>query len=46
MFTVRGVQLWKADKFRPKGEKKKAIVGLRKLSRRDVRKVLEKKSTK
>ena len=39
--TVGAVHLWESGKFKPKDEKKKAIVGLRKLRRRDVRKLLE-----
>ena len=44
--TLGAVQSWESGKFRPKDEKRKAIVGLRKLRRRDVRKLLEKKGTK
>ena len=43
--TLGAVQSWESGKFRPKDEKKKAIVGLRKLSRSDVKKLLEEKGT-
>jgi hypothetical protein len=33
--------LWEKRKFRPKDEKKAVMVALRKLGRRDVRKLLE-----
>jgi len=39
--TVGAVHLWESGKFRPKDEKKKAIVGLRKLKRGDVKKLLQ-----
>ncbi|OGP87063.1 MAG: hypothetical protein A2156_09280 [Deltaproteobacteria bacterium RBG_16_48_10] len=42
--TVGAVQKWEAGRFRPKDEKKGVLVALRKLSRRDVRKLLEEKS--
>jgi DNA-binding transcriptional regulator YiaG len=44
--TLGAVQSWESGKFKPKGEKKAVIVGLRKLGRRDVRKLLEEKSAK
>ncbi len=42
--TVGAVHMWESGKFRPKDEKKAVIVGLRKLGRRDVRKLLEQRS--
>ncbi len=44
--TVGAVAMWESGKFKPKDEKKAVIVALRKLSRREVRKLLEKKNTK
>jgi DNA-binding transcriptional regulator YiaG len=44
--TVGAVHLWEIGKFKPKDEKKAVMVGLRKLGRRDVRKLLEEKTTK
>jgi DNA-binding transcriptional regulator YiaG len=44
--TLGAVQSWESGKFKPKGEKKAVIVGLRKLGRRDVRKLLEEKAAK
>ena len=44
--TVGAVHLWETGKFRPKDEKKSVMVALRKLGRRDVRKLLEEKVTK
>ena len=43
--TVGAVQSWESGKFRPKDEKKIVLVALRKLNRRDVRKLLEEKNT-
>jgi DNA-binding transcriptional regulator YiaG len=43
--TVGAVHLWEKGKFKPKDEKKSVMVGLRKLGRRDVRKLLEGKAT-
>ena len=40
--TVGAAHLWEIGKFRPKDEKKAVMVALRKLGRRDVRKLLEK----
>ena len=40
--TLGAVQSWESGKFRPKDEKKKAIIGLRKLNRSDVKKLLKK----
>lgn len=40
--TLGAVQSWESGKFRPKEEKKKAIVGLRRLNRSDVKKLLKK----
>jgi DNA-binding transcriptional regulator YiaG len=39
--TVGAVHLWESGKFRPKDKKKAVIVGLRKLGRGGVRKLLE-----
>ena len=44
--TVGAAHLWEKGKFKPKDEKKAVMVGLRKLGRRDVRKLLEEKVTK
>jgi len=44
--TVGAAHLWESGKFMPKGEKKAVMVALRKLGRREVRKLLEKKATK
>ena len=43
--TLGAVQSWESGKFRPKDEKKKAIIGLRKLNRSDVKKLLEERGT-
>jgi hypothetical protein len=37
------VASWEKGKFRPKGEKKAALVALRKIRKRDVRKMLSEK---
>ena len=42
--TVGARHLWESGKFRPKDEKKSLMVGLPKLDRRDVRKLLEQKA--
>jgi len=39
--TVGAVQKWEAGRFRPKDKKRGVLVALRKLTRRDVRKLLE-----
>src|SRR4030042_3772227 len=39
--TLGAVQSWESGKFRPKDEKRKALVALRKLGRGDVKKLLE-----
>ena len=39
--TVGAVHMWESGKFRPKDEKKALMVGLRKLNRRDVTKLLK-----
>jgi DNA-binding transcriptional regulator YiaG len=44
--TVGAAHLWEIGKFKPKDEKKALMVALRKLGRRDVRKLLEEKLTK
>ena len=41
--TVGAVAMWESGKFKPKDEKKGVIVALRKLGRREVRKLLEEK---
>ena len=44
--TIGAVHQWEIGKFKPKDEKKSVMVGLRKLGRREVRKLLEEKTTK
>ena len=44
--TVGAAHLWEKGKFRPKDEKKAVLVGLRKLGRAGVRKLLEEKGAK
>ena len=44
--TVGAVHMWESGKFRPKDEKKSLMVALRKLGRRDVRKLLEQRGNK
>ena len=44
--TVGAAHQWEKGKFEPKDEKKAVMVALRKLGRRDVRKLLEGKVTK
>jgi DNA-binding transcriptional regulator YiaG len=44
--TIGAAHLWEAGKFRPKNEKMAVLVGLRKLGRVEVRKLLEEKGTK
>jgi DNA-binding transcriptional regulator YiaG len=44
--TVGAAHLWEKGKFKPKDEKKAVMVGLRKLGRRDVRKLLEQRGNK
>jgi len=44
--TIGAAHLWEKGKFEPKDEKKAVMVALRKLGRRDVRKLLEGKTTK
>ena len=44
--TVGAAHLWEMGKFKPKDEKKAAMVALRKLGRREVRKLLEEKLPK
>jgi DNA-binding transcriptional regulator YiaG len=43
--TVGAVHMWESGKFKPKDEKKAVMVALRKLSRREVRKLLEERGT-
>ena len=42
--TLGAVASWEKGKFRPRGEKKAALVGLRKVRKRDVKKMLDEKS--
>ena len=44
--TVGAAHLWEIGKFKPKGEKKAVMVALRKLGRREVKKLLEEKLSK
>ena len=44
--TVGAAHLWEKGRFEPGDEKKAVMVALRKLGRRDVRKLLEEKATK
>jgi DNA-binding transcriptional regulator YiaG len=44
--TVGAVHLWEMGKFKPGDEKKAIMVALRKLGRREARKLLEEKVTK
>ena len=44
--TLGAVASWEKGKFRPSGEKKGALVGLRKVRKRDVRKLLDEKAEK
>ena len=44
--TAGAAHQWEIGKFKPKDEKKAVMVALRKLGRRDVRKLLEEKVTK
>lgn len=44
--TIGAVHMWETGKFKPKDEKRKSLVALRKLRRREVRKLLEQKETK
>jgi transcriptional regulator with XRE-family HTH domain len=38
--SIGAVQSWEKGKFRPKGEKKAALVALRKLKKREVKEIL------
>lgn len=42
--TIGAVASWETGKFKPKGEKKAALVALRKLRKRDVKKMLTEKA--
>ena len=42
--SLSAVLSWEKGKFKPRGEKKEALVALRKLRKRDVRKLLEEKA--
>jgi DNA-binding transcriptional regulator YiaG len=44
--SVGTVHQWEAGKFRPKDEKKKVLVALRKRGRREVRRLLEEKAAR
>lgn len=43
--TVGAIYQWESGKFEPRDEKKGVFVALRKLGRRDVRKILEERGT-
>ena len=43
--SIGAVQMWENGKFRPSDKKKALLVGLRKLGRREVRKLLEERKT-
>ena len=42
--SLGAAHLWETGKFKPKDEKKRVLVALRKLGRREVRRLLEEKS--
>jgi DNA-binding transcriptional regulator YiaG len=42
--TIGAVLSWEKGKFRPRGEKKAALVGLRKLKKREIKKMLAEKA--
>ena len=42
--ALSSVAMWERGKFRPRGEKKAALVALRKLRKRDVKKLLAEKA--
>jgi len=42
--TIGAVLSWEKGKFRPKGEKKAALVALRKLKKREVKRLLAEKA--
>jgi len=44
--SVGAAHLWETGKFRPKDEKKRVLVALRKLGRREVRRLLEEKAVR
>jgi DNA-binding transcriptional regulator YiaG len=44
--SVGAIHQWESGKFRPKDRKKAVLAGLRKLSRRDVRRMLEERQTR
>jgi DNA-binding transcriptional regulator YiaG len=44
--SVGAAHLWETGKFRPKDEKKRVLVALRKLGRREVRSLLEGKAAR
>jgi len=44
--SVGTVHQWEAGKFRPKDEKKKALVALRKFGQQEVRRILEEKAAR
>jgi DNA-binding transcriptional regulator YiaG len=44
--SVGAAHLWEAGKFKPKDEKKRVLVALRKLGRREVRRLLEEKAAR
>ncbi len=44
--SVGAAHLWEIGKFKPKDEKKRVLVALRKLGRREIRRLLEEKATR
>jgi DNA-binding transcriptional regulator YiaG len=44
--SLGAAHLWETGKFKPKDEKKRVLVALRKLGRREVRRLLEEKSAR
>ncbi len=42
--TIGAVTLWEKGKFKPKGDKKAALVALRKVNKREVKKILAEKA--
>ena len=44
--SLGAAHLWETGKFRPKDEKKRVLVALRKLGRREVRRLLEEKAAR
>ena len=44
--SLGAAHLWETGKFKPKDEKKRVLVALRKLGRREVRRLLEEKAAR